>query len=118
MQFLYREQEDVDGHVGELLDVLLQLAAVRAIRIGKHRDLAAAVTLDLLDRQIERQLLERKCKLLELLVLDLPLPGIGDVGHGLGLDDAAVDQESEVFIGIDHLPVDNDFVKSRDKTSW
>src|SRR4051812_36257543 len=110
MQLLNREQKDINGRIRDFFQILLQLAAVRTIGIGKHRHFAASVAFDFLDGEVERKLLKRESEALEFLVLDFPLPGISEINLGFGLNQTANNEVSEIRIGVDDFSIDQHFV--------
>ena len=58
MQLVDREQERVDRHVVDALQLVLEPRAERAVGVGEDASLRCAVALDLLDREVERQAVE------------------------------------------------------------
>ncbi|ABA50678.1 hypothetical protein BURPS1710b_3583 [Burkholderia pseudomallei 1710b] len=104
----HRIQERVDGHVVDRLQRRLELLAVRAVRIGEHRDLARAVALHDLDRVRQRQARE----------IDLV-----DLGEALGrevlvrlrVDELAEQHVIARCVAIDDLRAEIDLVQTRNR---
>src|SRR5207248_1890480 len=84
-----RVKEDVDGDVGDPLQVALEALAIAAMRILEDRDLARAVAARDLDRGIERQVAE-------LDGVHLAQPRFGEVLLRVQGDDVAHEQERGV----------------------
>ena len=94
MQLVDREQERVDRHVVEPLHLLLEPMAERAVGIGEDDELARAVALDALEREIDRQLVERDA-------VELARAGVGQVLLRRGVVDRADEEVVDLRVGVD-----------------
>ncbi len=82
------------------------MLAVAAVRIGKHGDRSAAVALDLLQRQIERQIGE--CNLAQFVDAFL-----GKVFMGLGIQNISDEQIIYPGVGIKNVAAAANFIQTK-----
>ena len=105
MQLLDRKEEGVHGNVVETLHLGFQTLAERAIGVGKDRELARSVALDLLDRDIERQRLPRH-------PIHLAHALLGEISARCGVVHRTHQDIIDLGVGIKHTVVELRFVQA------